>query len=105
MSEVRNEPGNMDQPQPSQLSFQSQGTDMTSSLYSSHNDYMALKRALMNEKASPEILEFEVDLLTRLTVRIEQQVRLFSFTQYFNVEQQQQQQKKKKQVYDWYMNE
>lgn len=48
-------------------------------MYSSsspNNDYVTLKRALMNEKASPEILEFEVDLLTRLTYQIEQQVRI-----------------------------
>lgn len=63
------------QPRPSLSPFPSQETDMLSSFPSSHNDYMALKRSLMNEKASPEILEFEHDLLTRLTIRIEQQVR------------------------------
>ena len=66
----------MAQPQPSQLSFQSQETDMMYTSSSPNNDYVTLKRALMNEKASPEILEFEVDLLTRLTYQIEQQVRI-----------------------------
>ncbi len=63
-----------DMEQPSQSSFQSQETDMLYSFSSTHNDYMSLKRALMNEKASPEILDFEADLLTRLTYQIEQQV-------------------------------
>ena len=37
------------------------------------NDYLALKRALMNERASPELLPYELDLLTRLQSRCEQQ--------------------------------
>ena len=66
--------GDMEQPQPSPSTFHSQETDMIYSFSSDMNDYMSLKRALMNEKASPEILEFEADLLTRLTYHIEQQV-------------------------------
>ena len=38
------------------------------------NDYILLKHVLMNEKASPEILPFETDLLSRLRMRMEQQV-------------------------------
>lgn len=67
--------GDVEQPQPSQPTFQSQETDMLYSFSSNSNDYTSLKRALMNEKASPEILVFEADLLTRLTYQIEQQVR------------------------------
>jgi GINS complex subunit 4 len=37
------------------------------------NDYLSLKRALMNEKASPEVLMFESDLVSRIYSRIEQQ--------------------------------
>jgi GINS complex subunit 4 len=39
----------------------------------SANDYLALKRALMNEKASPELLPYETDLVDRLQSRCEQQ--------------------------------
>lgn len=38
-------------------------------------DYDLLKKALMNEKASPEILPYQHDLLSRLYIRIDQQVR------------------------------
>jgi hypothetical protein len=38
------------------------------------NDYILLKHVLMNEKASPEILPFETDLLSRLRIRMEEQV-------------------------------
>jgi len=37
------------------------------------NDYVSLKRALMNEKASPEILPFESDLVSRLYTRTDHQ--------------------------------
>jgi len=70
--------GDVEQPQPSQSTFHSQETDMLYPFSSDMNDYMSLKRALMNEKASPEILDFEADLLTRLTYHIEQQVRMYT---------------------------
>ena len=45
----------------------SQDLDPTSS------DYAALKRAVMNEKAAPELLPYEMDLVERLQSRVEQQ--------------------------------
>ncbi len=39
-------------------------------------DYHLLKKALMNEKASPEILPYQHDLLSRVYIRIDQQVRV-----------------------------
>eukprot|EP00889_Picochlorum_renovo_P003280 jgi/Picre1/30310/NNA_005674.t1 len=41
-------------------------------------DYDLLKKALMNEKASPEILPYQHDLLSRLYIRIDQQERIVS---------------------------
>ena len=40
------------------------------------NDYQLLKRAFMNEKASPEILPFQEDLVSRLYMQMNQQVGL-----------------------------
>jgi len=44
------------------------------------NDYQLLKRAFMNEKASPEILPFQEDLVSRLYMQMNQQVGLEYFS-------------------------
>lgn len=50
---------------------------MDSSMSVEINDYENLKYLLMNEKASPEILPYQEDLVSRLYLKIEQQVRSF----------------------------
>ena len=42
---------------------------------SGRSDAEELKGALMNEKASPEILQFQTDLVGRIEMRIDYQVR------------------------------
>ena len=45
---------------------------------SGRSDHEALKMAVMNEKSSPEILEFQEDLITRIEAQIDYQVRVWS---------------------------
>eukprot|EP00890_Picochlorum_soloecismus_P003979 jgi/Picsp_1/4582/NSC_01952-R1_protein len=45
------------------------------------NDYQLLKRAFMNEKASPEILPFQEDLVSRLYMQMNQQEETLANTE------------------------
>jgi hypothetical protein len=60
---------------PSQLP--SLGTDWELSDYEL-SDYELLKYALQNEKASPEILQYENDLVQRVYMQLEHQVGTFT---------------------------
>lgn len=44
---------------------------------SGRSDHEALKMAVMNEKSSPEILEFQEDLISRIEAQIDYQVRVW----------------------------
>jgi len=54
------------------LSFGSQGEPTLD-----HTDYELLKHALQNEKAAPELLPYEDELVQRVYLQLEHQVRSF----------------------------
>ena len=69
---------------PGDYSFGSQplsfGTQAEAEL--DHTDYELLKFALQNEKASPELLPYEVELVQRVYLQLEHQVSIQSMMDY-----------------------